>query len=1491
MGIREENHKQFIKDMAEQNVKITAKPLYASIGLTNVCNLQCVFCPYCGVCTKKKKGKQELSAENLKKFSSLFPTIEYLNPSLRGEPFLYSHFDEFIQYCREGDVLSKMHLTNNGTQIQRYDLSRLDGVNIISVSFDSADKETFEMLRVGANFERVLENMDKLRKELPNTALQVAVVVCRLNLHQLADIYTIVREKGFNYIVFNTIYGMKTDKVIELLRLRESDRKLLEQQMDEISRRNSDNKLTVMNITTFDGFEDNIPLDCDKIMEKLSEIRKQEPYLDFDEDYDISQPDRRVHKECMCGKSSKYRLPYCTNPWLIMNVMPDGKISPCGALFCTIGNISDSEHIDDIWNSQNYQDIRQSMFDWDMLPDHCKACKVFMRYDYINEYIEYLKEQGVKMEDVEIPPHYYPNRDMINDDELWQRICEKQRKDEFAKLGTVNSEEYWENRFNTNDWDKYDGEGQSAFFSKIAIDAFPSWLKRDITKENWSVHDLGCAEGAGTAEFARYFPNCKFTGVDFSKSAIEKANERHPFCDFVVGDITGQIEQADIIFCSNVLEHMKQPRIVLENMIKAARRHAIFLIPLHDDTNIEEHFYVFSEDFIPAFYDNYVLSSFSIINCDEMETGFWPGKQLLFVYTEKSIYYSNDHRLSDIYCADGYISAVERIKGLKSELQNLKNENDLAANKVEELHQLLDKANRDNEILNGSICNLQTENQGLQTENQGLQIENEVLQIENNKLSEQAKNIETLEAHIKQLMQDNNSLIAKQQAAISQVNAMTTSKMFKAVHFVNRALKQGFHSDKEERKKFRRWLFSRINHTPDNDHRYNPLFSVIDILSDKTTCGQSIVVCTEKENCEKIDYDENIEKINCILKNENKKADVIILGIIDYSFRHQRPQHFAERFAAQGHRVFYVNANFSENIRYKKLKNNLYEVTFFNSQNVAIYSADWSDQTSEMIENLRKLVDEWCIRDAVVVVDYPNWVYAAEYLRNFYGFRMITDYMDDFTGFLNPAENLIKENCYKLLDKCDSVVASSQFLYDIASKYKDKVKIIRNGTEYDYFHKAYEPLKSNTGRKVIGYYGAIAEWFNIDVIKRCAERFTDCDIILVGNVTANRNILEKYPNIQLIGEVPYTGLLEWLKRFDVCLIPFDTSTDLIKATNPVKFYEYLSAGKKVVATGIPELLPYKDKYVYLENTPDAFCDKVELCLNGNDTLANADECFKFAQENDWNMRAEQFIKETLSIYPKISVIVLCYNQLEYTKQCVRSVLEQTAYPNYELIIVDNNSTDETSEYLKQIEKQNHNVKIVLNKENRGFAGGNNDGIAVSDGDYIVLLNNDTVVTRGWLTGMLKHYSNNSRAGIVGPITNSIGNEAKINVSYTDVSSMPIFAYQYTTEHMGEEFPHTGILAMFCVMISRKIYEEVGCLDEGYGIGMFEDDDYSTAVQSRGYSLIMAEDVFIHHYGTVSFKKLEDEQYKKIFDTNKEYFEKKWGTSWKMPHYRDGVTWH
>ena len=138
-------------------------------------------------------------------------------------------------------------------------------------------------------------------------------------------------------------------------------------------------------------------------------------------------------------------------------------------------------------------------------------------------------------------------------------------------------------------------------------------------------------------------------------------------------------------------------------------------------------------------------------------------------------------------------------------------------------------------------------------------------------------------------------------------------------------------------------------------------------------------------------------------------------------------------------------------------------------------------------------------------------------------------------------------------------------------------------------------------------------------------------------------------------------------------------------------------------------------------------------------------------------------------FRKVSIVVLTYNNLELNKYCIDSILNKTAYPNYELLILDNCSTDGTVEYLKELDKkQDPRVKIIINEKNSGFAGGNNIAIDQATGDFIMLLNNDTVVTRGWLTNVVKHMSNDPKCGMCGSVTNSIGNEAMIGVNYKNI---------------------------------------------------------------------------------------------------------------------------
>lgn len=634
------------------------------------------------------------------------------------------------------------------------------------------------------------------------------------------------------------------------------------------------------------------------------------------------------------------------------------------------------------------------------------------------------------------------------------------------------------------------------------------------------------------------------------------------------------------------------------------------------------------------------------------------------------------------------------------------------------------------------------------------------------------------------------------------------------------------------------------------------------------------------------------------LADDYHKHDVIVLGIIDYDFRHQRPQHFAQRFARAGHRTFYVNANFSRSEDVREIEPNLFVVSFLDATRGAIYPSDWNEDRAARraaSDRFDRLARNFAIADAVVVVDYPNWVHVAEDLRERRGFRIVADYMDDFTGFITTADQKLKVNAERLLDHADRVIASSDFLHRIAKTRARHVDVIRNGAECAHFEPAYRPGPDPKGRRpVIGYYGAVAEWFDAAKVRKVAEAFPECDVVVVGNVTAHQETLQGPSNLRLTGEIPYADLPPHLREFDVCLIPFDTSTDLIKATNPVKFYEYLAAGKKVVATDIPELADYRDRYVRMADDDAGFIAHVRRALAEKDTPEIIRDRMEFAHGHDWDARFTAFAESCRRACPKIGVVVLTYNNLKYTRACLESVLTRTAYPHYELVVVDNASTDRTRDWLRDWEADAPPfARVVLNDGNLGFAAGNNVALRLlEDVDYAVLLNNDTRVTRGWLTTLTCHMEKDPSLGMVGPVTNNIGNEAKIPVWYASVAEMDLFAYDRSERFRGERYAEEpSALAMFCAMIRRSAMDRCGLLDERFRVGMFEDDDYALTLREAGYRLAIAEDAFVHHVSRASFGAMAAAHYAEIFERNKTLFDAKWASrsvEWTPHTYRPNI---
>jgi GT2 family glycosyltransferase len=269
----------------------------------------------------------------------------------------------------------------------------------------------------------------------------------------------------------------------------------------------------------------------------------------------------------------------------------------------------------------------------------------------------------------------------------------------------------------------------------------------------------------------------------------------------------------------------------------------------------------------------------------------------------------------------------------------------------------------------------------------------------------------------------------------------------------------------------------------------------------------------------------------------------------------------------------------------------------------------------------------------------------------------------------------------------------------------------------------------------------------------------------------------------------------------------------------------------------------------------------------------------FQESTSWPERwaaLDQVIRQS---WARASIVVLTHDNLAFSRMCLTSILENTEYPNYELIVVDNASRDGTIEDLNRLAGMVPNVKVTLNDYNAGFGPGNNQGLASATGDILVLLNNDTIVPCGWLTRLTRHLED-ARIGLIGPATNRSCNEAQIDIPYQTYGEFQAVARSQGQRHDGERFP-IRMPMMFCVAFRRDTYERLGPLDERYEIGMFEDEDYALRAKAEGFDVAWTPEVYVHHaYHASIGKLLPTGDYMRLVKLNQGRFEEKWGICWE-----------
>jgi GT2 family glycosyltransferase/Tfp pilus assembly protein PilF len=223
----------------------------------------------------------------------------------------------------------------------------------------------------------------------------------------------------------------------------------------------------------------------------------------------------------------------------------------------------------------------------------------------------------------------------------------------------------------------------------------------------------------------------------------------------------------------------------------------------------------------------------------------------------------------------------------------------------------------------------------------------------------------------------------------------------------------------------------------------------------------------------------------------------------------------------------------------------------------------------------------------------------------------------------------------------------------------------------------------------------------------------------------------------------------------------------------------------------------------------------------------------------------------------VSILIFAYNNLQqHTKFCIESILKYTENIDYELVLLDNGSSDGTFEYFKTV--PHAPKKIVRITENKGANYGQFTATKYLTGRYVAMIANDVYVTPNWLSNMLKCAESDERIGFLATFSDNISNLQAVNLSFDSLDEMRLKAEQYNVSDPRKWEERLRLMPAIA-LYKRECLDIIGSLDYAFRHD-FSDDDISFRVRRAGYKLICCGDVFVHHEGSsaagTSEKKLE-----------------------------------
>lgn len=244
-------------------------------------------------------------------------------------------------------------------------------------------------------------------------------------------------------------------------------------------------------------------------------------------------------------------------------------------------------------------------------------------------------------------------------------------------------------------------------------------------------------------------------------------------------------------------------------------------------------------------------------------------------------------------------------------------------------------------------------------------------------------------------------------------------------------------------------------------------------------------------------------------------------------------------------------------------------------------------------------------------------------------------------------------------------------------------------------------------------------------------------------------------------------------------------------------------------------------------------------------------------------------KQGISV-PKAAIVILSYNLLDMTRDCIESIRKTTPDSAREIIVVDNASKDNSVAWLKQ----QKDIKLLCNKENCGFPMGCNQGIRMAEKESdILLLNNDTIMTENALFWLRMGLYENDRVGSCGSVSNYVSNGQVVIGNGKTEEEYCAFARKNNVP-MEAPYVNKANLVGFALLLKRTVLEKIGYLDERFSPGNFEDNDICLRIILGGHRNVLCRNSFIIHWGSKSFGKVP-EKYSNILEINEKKFFEKW----------------